>query len=154
MTTGASSTDFEMIAPVRGGAHARQFAEVVALRVTGEGFLTRQEEAVLLELGIRDFGLTLAEARLILHGVAEQHDAPTERAVERTLVQLLRASAGRSRKVGREQFRQAVRVYSAQAGSVMAPSAIERRVKALMEEQGLEPRRAGLLRLRRWYHKI
>lgn len=154
MATDAGSTDLDMIAPARGSAHARQFGEIAALRVTGEGFLTRQEEAGLLELGIRDFGLTMAEARVILHGVAEQYGAPTERAVERTLVQLLKASAGRSRKVGREQFRQAVQVYSAQAGSVMAPPAIERRVKALMEEQGLEPRRAGLLRLRRWYHKI
>lgn len=133
---------------------ARQFAEVVELRSCTNGFLTREGEASLLEKGIRDYGLSLAEARGILHSVADEQGTPTEREVERTIAQWIKADAGRRRKLSRAQFRRAVEVYESQAHAMMSHGEVERRVKALMEEQHIEPRRAGLLRSRRWYYRI
>lgn len=133
---------------------ARQFADIAEVRATTKGFLTREEELDLIETGIRDFGLTLPEARGIVQGAADTAGVPRERDVERTLTQWLKAAAGRRKKLSRDQFRQAAQVYRAQAGDEMEAVEIDRRVKAMMEECGIEPRRAGLLRTRRWYTRI
>jgi hypothetical protein len=133
---------------------ARQFADIAEVRSTTKGFLTREEELDLIETGIRDFGLPLAEARGIVQGAADGAGVPRERDVERTLGQWLKAASGRRKRLSRAQFQQAAQVYRAQAGEEMEMAEIERRVKALMEDGGIEPRRAGLLRTRRWYHRI
>src|SRR3712207_9368397 len=78
----------------------------------------------------------------------------SERDVERTLSQWLKAASGRRKRLSRAQFRQAAQVYRAQAGDEMEAVEVDRRVKALMEEGGIEPRRAGLLRTRRWFYRI
>lgn len=133
---------------------ARQFGDIAELRATTKGFLTREEELDLIETGIRDFDLTLAEARGIVQGAADSAGVPRERDVERTLSQWLKAASGRRKRLSRAQFRQAAQVYRAQAGDEMEAVEVDRRVKALMEEGGIEPRRAGLLRSRRWFNKI
>lgn len=133
---------------------ARQFHDIAEVRATTRGFLTKEEELDLIETGIRDFGLPLAEARGIVQGAADSAGIPRERDVERTLAQWLKAASGRRKRLSRAQFRQAAQVYRAQAGAEMEMPEIERRVKALMEEGGIEPRRAGLLRSRRWYYRI
>jgi hypothetical protein len=138
----------------RDPAAAGQFADLVELHVTTKGFLTHDAERTLLETGIRDFGLTLTDARGVLHASADRASVPVEREVERTLNQWLKAVGGKRRRVSREQFNQAAQVFGAQAQSELAPAEIRSRVKTLMEAQGLEPRRAGLFRSKRWYRKI
>lgn len=144
-------------APAREAApnpKARQFADIAEVRATTKGFLTREEELDLIETGIRDFELTLAEARGIVQGAADTAGVPRERDVERTLAQWLKAASGRRKRLSRAQFQQATQVYQAQAGDEMEPLDVQRRVKAMMEDGGIEPRRAGLLRTRRWYNRI
>lgn len=132
---------------------ARQFAEIVEIRVTMKGFLSREVEMELLETGIREFNLTLPEARGVVHSVADRLDVPLEREVERTLSQYMKAAAGRRKKISRAQFEQATQIYQAQAHGEMDRVEVRTRLKALMEENDLEPRRAGLLRSRRWYNR-
>lgn len=132
---------------------ARQFAEIVEVRVTMKGFLSREAETELLESGIRDFGLTLPESRGVVHGVADRLDVPVEREVERTLTQFMKAAAGRRKRLGRASFEQATQIYQAQAHGEMDRLAVRARLKELMAENEIEPRRAGLLRTRRWYNR-
>lgn len=133
---------------------AQKFAEMVEVRVTTKGFLTNQEEMQLLEEGIRNFHLSLAEARGVVHSVADRQGVPIEREVERTLQQWMKAAAGRRRKLSKGQFEQAAQVYQKQANGELAAVEVKRRVKRMMEEMSIEPRRAGLLRTRRWYKRI
>jgi hypothetical protein len=132
---------------------ARQFAEIVEVRVTMKGFLGRAAELELLETGIRDFNLSLPEARGVVHSVADRLDVPLEREVERTLGQYMKAAAGRRKKLSRAHFDQATQIYQAQAQGEKDRLAVRARLKQLMEEHDLEPRRAGLFRTRRWYNR-
>ena len=133
---------------------AQKFAEMVEVRVTTKGFLTNQEEMSLLEEGIRNFHLSLAEARGVVHSVADRQGVPIEREVERTLEQWMKAAAGRRKKLSKAQFEQASQVYQKQANGELAMVEVKQRVKRMMEEMAIEPRRAGLLRTRRWYRRI
>src|SRR3712207_8101418 len=54
----------------------------------------------------------------------------SERDVERTLSQWLKAASGRRKRLSRAQFRQAAQVYRAQAGDEMEAVEVDRRVKA------------------------
>lgn len=133
---------------------AQQFGELVELQVSTKGFLTREAEHDLLEAGIRDFNLTLAEARGVVHAAAERSEAPTEREVARTMGQWLKTVGGKKGKISKSAFNQAVDVYVAHAGTEMTVADARTRVKQLMEEEKLVPRRAGMFLTRRWYRRI
>ena len=49
---------------------------------------------------------------------------------------------------------QMVATYENGAHGEMSKDEIKKRVKALMERNDVEPKRAGLLRSRRWYNRI
>jgi len=144
-----------MLAPERqNDPMVRKFMDLVELRISSKGFLSKLDEQDLLEEGIREFGLTLPEARGIMLSVADRHQAPLEREVEKGVAEWMRTAGGRRRKISREQFEQAVAVYESRANGEITHDDAQRRVKAVMEDNQLAPRRAGLMRTRRWYNRI
>jgi hypothetical protein len=146
-----SDTDFASDTDARG---ARKFAEFVEVRARGKRFIARDEEMALLEAGIRSFNLSLAEAKGVLHAVADTTGAPLARDVERNVASWLKLTGGRQRRISRKQFREAVALYAEQAKDAMPAAETERRVKALMEAEGLDARRAGFFQTRRWFQRI
>ena len=62
----------------RDTAAAGQFADLVELHVTTKGFLTHESERTLLETGIRDFGLSLTDARGVVHALAKLQGNDTD----------------------------------------------------------------------------
>lgn len=133
--------------------HAHQFGELVEVRLSMKGFLARDAEMELLEAGIRDFRLSLPEARGVVHSVADRLDVPLEREVERTLSQFMKAAAGRRKKLGRAPFDQATQIYMAESHGEMDRLEVRARLKQLMQDNDLEPRRAGIFRTRRWFNR-
>lgn len=132
-----------------------RFAELVKLHMQGRRFLDREQERRLLEEGVGRYGLTLEEAT----GVVRAHADGTEIALEgdlgRSGGQLLRTMADRQGRVSREDFGKVASFYRMRAGGGLTQAEAERRVKRLMEEMELQPRRSGrLLRTRRWYRAI
>jgi hypothetical protein len=58
-------------------------------------------------------------------------------------------------RISREDFDKAADFYRSRTGTTVTPIDARKRVKRVMEEQGLEPRRSGwLFKTRRWYRQI
>ena len=76
------------------------------------------------------------------------------RELETGVEQWVKTAAGRRKRLGRRQFEQMVATYENGAHGEMSKDEAKKRVKALMERNDVEPKRAGLLRTRRWYNKI
>ena len=132
-----------------------RFDELVKLHLQGRRFLDRDQETRLLEEGVTRYALTLDQASGVLRAAAEQDEVATERELERSAAQLLRTLADRRARVSRDDFRKAVAFYRARAGAGLSQAEAERRVKRLMEQADLVPRRAGrLVPTRRWYRAI
>ena len=132
-----------------------RFAELVKLHIQGRCFLDREQERKLLEEGVSRYGLTLDEAQGVLRTHAEGEQVALEGELGRSAAQLLKTLADRRDRVARADFDKVVAFYRARAGAGLTQAEAERRVKRLMEEQALEPKRSGrLLRTRRWYRAI
>lgn len=132
-----------------------RFAELVKLHIQGRRFLEREQERKLLEEGVGRYGLTLDEAQGILRAHAEGDQVALEGELGRSASQLVKTLSDRRGRVSRSDFDKVVAFYRARAGAGLTQAEAERRVKRLMEEQGLEPKRSGrLLRTRRWYRAI
>ncbi len=67
---------------------------------------------------------------------------------------LLKTVADRHGRISRAEFDRVAAFYRAAAQSGISPGDARDRVKELMEENDLRPRRAGLLRTRRWWRMI
>ena len=133
---------------------ADRFAELAELRLMNKEFLAAEEEIGLLEEGMRTYGLTLAQARGILAKVADDQEVALARELEKGVEQWVKTAGGRGKRLGRRQFDQMVATYENGAHGEMSKDDVKKRVKALMERNEVEPKRAGLLRSRRWYNKI
>lgn len=132
-----------------------RFAELVKLHIQGRQFVEREQERKLLEEGVSRYGLTLDEAQGVLRANAEGNQIALEGEVGRSAAQLLKTMSDRRDRVSRADFEKVVAFYRARAGAGLTRAEAERRVKRLMEEQGLEPKRSGrILRTRRWYRAI
>ena len=137
-----------------GGDAGARFAEVVELRVMNKEFLAADEEIALLEIGVRTYGLPLVEARGIVGKVADDNDVALARELEKGVEQWVKTAGGRNKRLARRQFDEMVATYETGAHGEMSKDEIKKRVKTLMERNDVEPKRAGLLRSRRWYNKI
>jgi len=135
-------------------AATERFAELVELRMMNKEFLTADDEIALLEDGMRTYDLTLAQARGILAKAAEDGDVALARELEKGVEQWVKTAAGRRKRLGRRQFDQMVATYETGANGELSKDDAKKRVKSLMERNDVEPKRAGLLRTRRWYNKI
>lgn len=132
-----------------------RFEELVKLHLQGRRFLDREQEMRLLEEAVSRYGLALDEATGMLRAAAEAETIATERELNRSVAQLLKTLADARGRVSREDFAKAVAFYRARAGAGLSQQDAERRVKRLMEENDLAPRRSGrLLATRRWYRAI
>ena len=76
------------------------------------------------------------------------------RELEKGVEQWVKTAAGRNRRLGGRLFEQWVATSATGAHGEMSKDEAKKRVKALMERNDVEPKRAGLLRTRRWYNKI
>lgn len=133
---------------------AERFAELAQLRLMNREFLAADDEIALLEDGMRTYGLTLAQARGVVSKVADDQDVALARELEKGVEQWVKTAGGRGKRLGRRQFDQMVATYENGAHGEMSRDEVKKRVKALMERNDVEPKRAGLLRTRRWYNKI
>jgi hypothetical protein len=135
-------------------ADPERYAELAELRMLNKEFLSADEEVALLEEGMRTYGLSLAQARGIVAKAAEDSEVALARELEKGVEQWVKTAAGRGKRLGRRQFDQMVATYETGASGELSKDEIKKRVKCLMERNDVEPKRAGLLRSRRWYNKI
>jgi hypothetical protein len=131
-----------------------RFADLVKLHVQGRRYLSREAEERLLEEAVSRHDLSLAEAEAVLRGAARDAGIASEAEVSDSSLALLRTFADSQGRVKRADFERVVAFYRSRTGG-LSPEEVRRRVKALMEENDLKPRRAGrILPTRRWYRAI
>jgi hypothetical protein len=138
---------------VRGG-DSRRFADLVKLQGVGSRFIDREQERRLLEDGVTKFGLALDEARGTLRAVADDNGYVFESEAGRRVEQVMSRHAGKRGLVSRRQFRATAQVLRDFSDNAISEPEARRRVKQIMIDNGWRPRRAGLLRTRRWYRQV
>jgi Flp pilus assembly CpaF family ATPase len=138
---------------VRGG-DSRRFADLVKLQGVGSRFIDREQERRLLEEGVTKFGLTLDEARGVLRSVAEDNGYVFESEAGRRVEQVVSRHAGKRGLISRRQFRATAQVLRDFSDNAITEPEARRRIKQIMVDNGWRPRRAGLLRTRRWYRQV
>ena len=132
-----------------------RFKEFLKLHLRRQRFLTQEQESRLLEEAVLRYNLTADEANGVLRAATDDAEVVTEAELLSSTVQLLKAMADRRSRVTREDFDKAADFYRSRTGTTVTPVEARKRVKRVMEEQGLEPRRSGqLLKTRRWYRQI
>ena len=132
-----------------------RFKEFLKLHLRRQRFLTQEQEARLLEEAVVRYNLTADEANGALRAAADDANIVTEAELLSSSVQLLKAMADKKNRVSREDFENAADFYRSRTGTTITPIDARKRVKRVMEEQGLEPRRSGwLFKTRRWYRQI
>ncbi len=137
-----------------GGGDRRRFADLVKLNGLGRRYIDRQQERHLLEEGVTRFGLTLDEARGVLRSVAEDNNYVFESEAGRRIQQLMNRNAGKGGRISRTQFRRTVELLRDFSDNTINEAEARRQLKRIMIDNGWRPRRAGLLRSRRWYKQI
>lgn len=156
----APSTSVVMVEPLSRPARQEiqdvreQYADLVKLQMSGSRFLSDERERALLEDGLTRYGLSLDQARGMVRGTAEERGTTLQRDVDEAAAYMLRDAAEDSGRVRRRDFERVVGFYTLRSEGTLPVAEIARRVKALMEQNKLRPRRAGLLLSRRWYSKI
>jgi len=131
-----------------------QYADLVRLQVSGKRLITEEKENALLQDGVMRFGLSLEEARGKVRTAAEDRGAALQRDIDDAAGFLLRESADTKGRLKRKDFNRVVRFYRLRAEGMMADPEVKQRVKVIMQQHKLSPRRAGFFFTRRWYAKI
>jgi hypothetical protein len=129
------------------------FAELVRLRAAG-GLPDAEAELALLTEGITRYGLGAAEARAVLEAEGRRRGVAGGGAVAREARVFLRSAADARGRVGREDASRAAVLYRNLTGRQASQAEAERRVAALVEAEGLSPRRAGVLRSTGWFRRM
>ncbi len=133
---------------------SRRFADLVKLSGWQTKVIDRAQEQHLLEEGVTRFGLTLDEARGIMRAVAEDSHYVFEGETVRRIEQVMARQAGRRGRISRSQFMHTAQVLRDFSNNSISDLEARRQLKRVMIENGWQPRRAGLLRTRRWFRAI
>jgi len=142
--------------PVRRSQEAtlRRYGDLVKLSGLGNRFIDREQERRLLEDGVTKFDLTLDEARGALRSIAQDNHYIFESEAGSRIQQVLSRHAGKSGRISRRQFRSTAEVLRDFSDNTINEVDASRQLKRIMIANGWRPKRAGLLRTRRWYRQV
>ena len=136
------------------GKDRTRFAEYVKLQAADRGFLSREEEKVLLQDGIARFNVDYDEARWILTGVAAEEQVALERELDRTIAVVLARFAATNDKITKDEFDDAVQIYKKLSKDGLTEDAIKKKMKVIVSDNRWRPARKGVMRSKRWYRRI
>jgi deoxyribodipyrimidine photolyase-like uncharacterized protein len=135
----------------------RRFADMVRIEGMNGGFIRVEDERRLLQDGMARFHLSLDEANGSMLATVNDQKLVLQRVADEATREILNMQAGQNsgRRLSRREFEQAAEMYRAKARGKITPDEARRRVKALMVEEGIRPRRAGwVIRSRRWFNSV
>ncbi|MFD1623286.1 hypothetical protein [Azospirillum griseum] len=132
----------------------KRFADLVRLNGLTCTFISRETERRILEEGVTRFELSLDDARGVLRTVAADEEFVFESEACHRINQILERYAGKKGKISKEQFLQSAAILRDFSNDAISEKEAKRQIKAMMIDEGWEPRRAGLLRSKRWYNRV
>jgi hypothetical protein len=136
------------------GKDRTRFAEYVKLQAGDRGFLSRNDEKVLLQDGIARFNVDYDEARWILTGVAAEEQVALERELDRTITAVLARFAETNDKITKNEFDDAVQIYKTLSKDGLPENDIKKKMKTIVSDNKWHPARKGMMRSKRWYRRI
>ena len=133
-----------------------RFAEFVKIQAMENRVILREDEKAILRDGTTRFELPLDEARGVMLVTAEQNGYALQSEVEAELAELITMFSGlKNGRISKAQFDQVVEMYRVKTRSGVPQPEMRVRVKAMMEQQNIQPKRTGwILRSRKWYDRI
>ena len=135
----------------------RRFADMVRIEGMNGGFIRVEDERCLLQDGMARFHLSLDEANGSMLATVNDQKLVLQRVADEATREILTMQANQNsgRRLSRREFEQAAEMYRAKARGKITPDEARLRVKALMVEEGIRPRRAGwVIRSRRWFNSV
>ena len=135
----------------------RRFADMVRIEGMNGGFIRVEDERCLLQDGMARFHLSLDEANGSMLATVNDQKLVLQRVADEATREILTMQANQNsgRRLSRREFEQAAEMYRAKARGKITPDEARRRVKALMVEEGIRPRRSGwIIRSRRWFNSV
>ena len=136
------------------GRDRTRFAEYVKLQAGDRGFLSRNDEKVLLQDGIARFNVGYDEARWILTGVAAEEQVALERELDRTIAAVLARFAESNDKITKDEFDDAVQIYRTLSKDGLPENDVKKKMKTIVSANKWHPARKGMMRSKRWYRRI
>lgn len=132
----------------------KKFADYVRLNAYHSKVITSEQEKAILQAAIVEFGIDLDDGRSILMSVVSDEDLVLERVQDDRLREFLAQLAGPKGALRREDFEDALFLARRLYRGTLADGEIRKRLKRITLRNDWRPRRAGLLRTRRWYDVI
>ncbi|MBF0372388.1 MAG: hypothetical protein HQL38_04075 [Alphaproteobacteria bacterium] len=132
----------------------KRYADYVRLNAYHSKVITSDQEKAILQAAIVEFGIELDEARSILMAVVSDEDLVLERVQDDRLREFLAQLAGHKGALRREDFEDALFLARRLYRGTLGDGEIRKRLKRIAIRNEWRPRRAGLLRTRRWYDVI
>ena len=135
----------------------RRFADMVRIEGMNGGFIRVEYERCLLQDGMARFHLSLDEANGSMLATVNDQKLVLQRVADEATREILTMQANQNsgRRLSRRELEQAAEMYRAKARGKITPDEAQRRVKALMVEEGIRQRRAGwVIRSRRWFNSV
>jgi hypothetical protein len=156
MDTANSQENATAMAQASVSSRRQRFAEFVKIQALENNVIRREEEKSILRDGTARFELPLDEARGVMLVTVRDNGYALQSDVEAQIGDLLTMySDGQKGKLSNKQFQQAVEMYRIKTMSGLTRTEMQERVKAVMDQNGIKPKRAGwILRSRKWYNRI
>lgn len=132
---------------------AERYADQVRLSLSGQRYLTEQQERALL-LEALDAGLALDQARELLAATVERKGAAREVTLDHDMEATIAAVAGAKGWISRTAFDRATGLYQQLSGGAVRAAEAKRRVKAMMLRRGLKVRGEIIFGTPRWFRDI
>lgn len=126
--------------------------QLVRLRAQRNRVLSAADEDKLLEEAVTRLDLSLDRARGVLYAEIQNNNVCLESDLDERVQELVTSIAGVKERLSRRDFEQIAAFYASRL-KVPAETA-RKKLKRIMEEEGIAPKRAGLIPSESWYRRI
>lgn len=130
----------------------KQFVDFIMLQVFDDQYIDRQEEKKIVEDGIKK-GLSVEESLAIMRQLSQERGWVLEREAEERAKEMLEVFATDDGKVDKKEFEKAVEAFKKHSKGKIPEPQMKKRLKKIMEENGLKAKEGGLFGSK-WYSAI
>lgn len=126
--------------------------QLVRLRAKRGRILTAADEDKLLEEAVTRLDVSLDRARGVIYAELQNSNIELETDIDENMQELAKSIAGSKERLSRADFERIATFYASRLKTPVETA--RRKLKRIMEEEGISARRAGVIPSRSWYRRI
>ncbi|EDN66493.1 hypothetical protein BGP_2766 [Beggiatoa sp. PS] len=130
----------------------KQFVDFITLQIYDDQYIDREEEKQIIEEGIKK-GISVEEALAIMRQLSQERGWVHERDAEERAKEMLEVFSADDGKVDKKEFEKALEVFKKHSKGKIPEPQMKKRLKKIMEENGLKAKEGGLFGSK-WYSAI